>query len=224
MTAIGVFILLCLAGVFVLAMRRAPIWVWAARRGRRHPGLADGARLRQLARAGLQSAGPACLGAGGRARRPLHSAAAPRGTDQAAVPQDQGHPAEGLGHRAGGAERRHHRLRCRAVLRPARLGEAARRPADHADRGGEGVPRRADQRAVPHGQRLDDPPQPARRSPRRSGTSSRSTASSACSSPRSTGASASRRRRSRWCWARSPRARPTCARSSWCRTRWARAS
>ena len=39
--------------------------------------------------------------------------------------------------------------------------------------------------------------QPARRSPRRSGTSSRSTASSACSSPRSTAASASRRRRSR---------------------------
>ena len=29
MTAISVFILLCLAGVFVLAMRRAPIWSWA---------------------------------------------------------------------------------------------------------------------------------------------------------------------------------------------------
>ncbi len=53
------------------------------------------------------------------------------------------------------------------------------------------------QRAVPHGQRLEDPPQSDRRSPRRSGISSRSTASSACSSPRSTAASASRRRRSR---------------------------
>ena len=41
-------------------------------------------------------------------------------------------------------ERRHHRLRRRAVLRPARLGQAARRPADHADGGGEGLPRRAD--------------------------------------------------------------------------------
>ncbi len=30
MTAISVFLLLCLAGVFVLAMRRAPIWGWAA--------------------------------------------------------------------------------------------------------------------------------------------------------------------------------------------------
>jgi acyl-CoA dehydrogenase len=30
MTAIIVFLLLCLAGVFVLAMRRAPIWGWAA--------------------------------------------------------------------------------------------------------------------------------------------------------------------------------------------------
>ena len=29
MTAIVVFILLCLVGVFVLAMRRAPIWGWA---------------------------------------------------------------------------------------------------------------------------------------------------------------------------------------------------
>ena len=28
MTAISVFLLLCLAGVFVLAMRRASIWVW----------------------------------------------------------------------------------------------------------------------------------------------------------------------------------------------------
>ena len=141
-----------------------------------------------------------------------------------ALPQDQGHPAQGVGHRAGGAQRRHHRLRRRAVLRPARLGEAARRAADHADRGGEGLPRRADQRALPHGQRLGRSATTTRRSPRRSGTSSRSTASSACSSPRSTAASASRRRRSRWCWARSPRARPTCAPSSWCRTRWGRAS
>src|SRR5258706_8342276 len=30
MTAISVFLLLCLAGVFVLAMRRAPMWGWAA--------------------------------------------------------------------------------------------------------------------------------------------------------------------------------------------------
>ena len=49
MTAIVVFILLCLAGVFVLAMRRAPIWGWAAAAAARGAGLAHRARLRQLA-------------------------------------------------------------------------------------------------------------------------------------------------------------------------------
>ena len=34
--------------------------------------------------------------------------------------------------------------------------------ADHADAGGAGVPRRPDRRAVPHGQRLEDPPRAAR--------------------------------------------------------------
>ena len=154
-----VFIALCIAGAFVLAMRQAPVWGLGRGPGGGGPGLAHRPRLRQLARARFQSARSAGLGARDRARRPLHSGVPACGADRARLPEGQGHPAQGLRDRAGGAECRHHRLRCRAVLRPARLGEAARRPAHHADRGGEGVPRRADQRAVPHGQRLDHPPQ-----------------------------------------------------------------
>ena len=59
---------------------------------------------------------------------------------------------------------------------------------------------------------------------RRSGPSSRSTASSACSSRRSMAASGSRRRRSRSSSARSPRDRRMSVRSSWCRTRLGRAN
>ena len=127
-------------------------------RGRRGADLAHRADLRQLARARIQPAGHPHLGAGGGAGGARHSATAARGSDCAAVPQDQGHPAAGLGHRAGSAERGHHRFRCGAVLRPAQLGEAARRPADHSDGGGKSIPRRPDHRAVPDGERLDDPP------------------------------------------------------------------
>ena len=154
-----VFIALCIAGAFVLAMRRAPLWAWAAGPGGRDLRLAVGHAARRVRRAefgplGLLAWVPVIVLAG------LSVPADPaRRADPAALPQDQGHPAQGLRHRAGGAQRRHHRLRCRAVLRPARLGEAARRSAHHADRGGEGLPRRADQRAVPDGQRLGDPPQ-----------------------------------------------------------------
>ena len=154
-----VFIALCIAGVFVLAMRQAPLWAVGRGPGGGGSGLAHRPRHGDSARAGVQLPWAHRLGAGDHPGRALGSGDPARGADRARLPQDQGHPAQGLRHRAGGAERRHHRFRRRAVLRPARLGEAARRPADHADRGGEGVPRRADQRAVPHGQRLDHPPQ-----------------------------------------------------------------
>ena len=110
----------------------------------RGPGVADWTSLRQLARAAVQPAGDSRLVAGRRSRRPLYPAVAARRADHAALPQDQGHPPPGVGHGAGSPERRNHRLRCGAVLWPAQLGEAARRPADHADGGGEGVPGRAD--------------------------------------------------------------------------------
>ena len=60
--------------------------------------------------------------------------------------------------------------------------------------------------------------------PRTSGTSSAIKASSACSSPRSMAAWASRRRRSRLCLARSHREALTASPSSWCRTRSGQAS
>ena len=152
-----VLIAICIAGAFVLAMRQAPLWAWAL-------ALAAAAYVWRPACCTAIRHEPAHLGVlawlpvivlAGLSVPAIRRAA----LITPALPQDQGHPAQGLRHRAGGAQCRHHRLRCRAVLGPARLGEAARRSAHHADRGGEGVPRRADQRALPHGQRLGHPPQ-----------------------------------------------------------------
>ena len=139
-----VFVVLCIAGAFALAMRQAPLWAWAA--GAWRPPPTSGSRACCTASSTSRSSASSACSPGCRwscwpgCRVPAVAACR---ADRAALPQDQGHPAQGLGHRAGGAQRRHHRLRCRAVLRHARLGEAARRSADHADRGGEGVPRRA---------------------------------------------------------------------------------
>ena len=153
------------------------------------PGLAHRASLRRLARAPFNLLGivawlPVIVLAGCPSRRWAG------GADPAALSQDQGHPAQGFRDRAGGAQCRHHRLRCRPVLRPARLGEAARRPAHHALRGGEGLPRRADQRALPHGHdwaiRHND-----REIPEEVWSFVKKHGSSACSSPRSTAAWAS---------------------------------
>ena len=150
---------LCIAGAFVLAMRRAPLWAWAAALAAAVLAWRTGLIYGDWHEPAFNFVGLAGLDPGDHPRRPLRSGDPAGGADRPRLSQDQGHPAQGLRHRAGGAQCRHHRLRCRAVLGPARLGEAARRPAHHADRGGEGVPRRADQRALPHGQRLGHPPQ-----------------------------------------------------------------
>ena len=99
------------------------------------------------------------LGAGCRAGRPLHTGGSAGGADPAPVPENQGHSAPCIGHRAGGARRRHHRVRCRVVFRATRLGQVARGSSYHLDRGGEGLSQRADERVVPFGQRLGDPAQ-----------------------------------------------------------------
>ena len=136
-------------------------------------------RLRASSSSGRSGCSPGLpvIVLGGLSIPPLRRAAAGR----ARLPQDQGHPAQGLRHRAGGARSRHRRLRRRAVLRHSPTGSKLRAvPPITLTRGGAGLPRRPDRRAVPHDRRLADPPQPSARSPRRSGTSSRSTASSAC--------------------------------------------
>ena len=145
---------------------RAAVGLGGGGRGCAAASGSTGICLRRLARARRRPARRARLAAGRRAGAALGPRLRRAALDRAALPQDQGHPAQGLGHRAGGARRRHHRLRCRAVLRHARLGEAARRPAHHADRRRR---RRSStgptERAVPDGQRLGDPPQRSARSP-----------------------------------------------------------
>ena len=126
---------------------------------RSHARMAVGRLPRRDPRAGAGMARDGGLGAGGHPRRPVRAGHPPGAPRPAAVPAGEAHPPQGVGDRARGAGRRHHRLRRRAVLRSARLEQAARGAAHHADRGGEGLPRRAHQRAVPHGQRLDHPPQ-----------------------------------------------------------------
>ena len=138
-------------------------WQWAVALGRRHLCLAGrhlprhaalpAPRLPRLARlAAGRSSSP---------RSPWEQVRRPF-VDRAGLQHRQGHPAQGLGHRAAGARRRHRRLRRRDLLRHARLDEAARHSADRADARGAGLPRRADRRAVPHDRPLGDPPQPAR--------------------------------------------------------------
>ena len=216
-----VFLALCIAGAFVLAMRRAPLWAWALALAAAtyvwQSGLLHGEYGEpEFGLLGLLAWVPVVVLAGAvRARRsaaPALIRAASTTRSRASCPRSR--PPSRRRSNAGtigfdaelfSGQPDWDKLR---AVPPITLTEEEKAFLDGPD-----------QRAVPHGQRLGDPPQRARRSPTRSGTSSRSTASSACSSPRSTAASASRRRRSRWCWAASPRARPTCAPSSWCRTR-----
>ena len=185
-----IFTLICLAAVFGLAMNRADLKAWAISRRSLHPERADGSRARPFALAAFSALVTAWL-----ARR--------RASVCASIPE---------------IKRKYITLPAYRALKGAMptISQTEQEALDAGTIGFDaelfsGKPDWEKLRAVPpitlteeekafldgpttelcrDGQRLGDPPQRTTRSPRRSGASSRSTASSACSSPRSTAASA----------------------------------
>ena len=193
-----VFLIVCVAGAFLLAMRRAPLWGWtlalaaalvvwqsgllwgerwcSRTRFLRRNRLASRCRARPLVRTGDPAAPRSLRPCSRRSRAFCRKCRQPsrHALDAGTI----GFDAELFSGHAG-------------------LGQAASGAADYPDDGRAGLYRRPDQRALPHGQRLDHSLQQQGGSRPRSGTSSSGTVSSACSSPRSMAVSASRRRRNR---------------------------
>jgi len=95
--AVLVFVLLCIAAVFVLAMRRAPIWGWAVAAAAAVLAWRTGLVYGDWHEAAVQSSGHSRLGAGGHSGRACNRADPPRCAHHAGIPQDQGYPAQGIG-------------------------------------------------------------------------------------------------------------------------------
>ena len=158
-----VFLFLCLIVVFALAMRRAPLWLWAASLAAATPDLADGAAARPLRGAATSRccrllAWMPVVVLAGLSIPPLR---------RAALIEPIFRKIKGILPKVSATEQE--ALNAGTIGFDAELFSGtpdweklrAVPPITLTD-GGEGVPRRADGRAVPHGRRLEDPPQPAR--------------------------------------------------------------
>ena len=169
------FCVALLAGILALGMYKAPLWAWAGCARRRRAHLARRGRARAHRRIRLPA-----MAVRHRLRRHGDSRRSPRLLSAPASSSSSKARCRRSPTPSAGARRRHRRLGRRAVLRHARLGQAAPRPAHRAHRRGAAFLDGPTEELCAHAQRLADPPRAARHSRRRSGTSSRRTASSAC--------------------------------------------
>ena len=175
-----VFICICIVAAFVLAIYRAPLWAWAATAALAalawQFGIFDGGPASALPDllSGIAWLVAAILGAlSVPAWRRQWLVAPVFGTIKQVLPKVSDTEQQALDAGTVGFD-------AELFSGTPDWTQAARRAADRAQRRGAGVSRRPDRRAVPHDRRLAGAPRPARDPRARSGTSSRSMASSAC--------------------------------------------